>query len=413
MTISIVALGSRGDIQPYIALGHGLVKAGHKVRMATFGAFEKMARDHGLDFYQVPGDTETLLKMAFDNGFDQPANILNQMKALRESYATLSEDYVRAFRDPIFEDSQVILNQLPGSLFGDAIAEKYCIPHLAVSVIPLQPTRHFPLVLLTSRNLGGFLNRASYEVASLALKRLFGAASHQLRKALNLPSRPMRASVPLPVINGFSPRVIPIPPDWGSHVHTTSWWTLPIGDWSPPDDLAAFLNAGEPPVFIGFGSMIAKDPAGVTRLLIESVQKTGMRAVLSRGWAQLGSDDLPAHIHAVDYAPYEWLFPRTAAIVHHGGSGTTGAALRSGVPSMVVPFLADQPYWGKRTAALKAGLPPLPFKSLTASSLAQSISVLTSDPALKQNAAALGAKLRAEDGIGMAINVIERYLQPT
>jgi sterol 3beta-glucosyltransferase len=210
----------------------------------------------------------------------------------------------------------------------------------------------------------------------------------------------------IPILGAFSPLVVPREPDWGDHVRLTGWWYPEEPHWSPPAALQAFLEDGDPPVFIGFGSMPVRDPTRLTALIVDAAHRSGRRVLLHAGWAGLGGM-LPPEAHAIEYAPYGWLFPRMAAVIHHGGSGTTGFALRSGVPSMFVPFLFDQHYWGARTERLGAGLRPIPLGRLTAPRLAEAIRRMTGDIDLQKSAAALGRRLAVEDGVADAIHFIE------
>ncbi len=234
--------------------------------------------------------------------------------------------------------------------------------------------------------------------------------------ALGLPPRSFWGAFPQnpqpdwPVVNGFSPKVVPRPADWGSHIHTTGWWLPDDPDWQPPAGLLRFLEAGPAPVFIGFGSMPVADPRKTTGLILEAVRQAGVRAILHTGWAGLGSGSPhgdPPGVFSIDYAPYAWLFPRMSAILHHGGSGTTGLALHSGVPSAIVPFLFDQFYWAERSAALGVGPRPLSFRRLTVERLAAMLVDLTTNPAYRQPAQTLAAALRTEDGVGLAVQMIE------
>jgi sterol 3beta-glucosyltransferase len=214
----------------------------------------------------------------------------------------------------------------------------------------------------------------------------------------------------VPVIQGFSAHVIPSQPEWGDHVHTAGYWTLDEAGWEPPADLRAFLDAGDPPVFVGFGSMPVNDPASTTALILEALQRSGNRGVLHAGWAKLGAVDLPDTVYALEYAPYAWLFPRMAAVIHHGGSGTTGLALRSGVPSLVIPFTGDQPFWGKRTYNLGAGPAPIAFSKLTPEKLAQAIQTMTRDTAMQRRAVHLRDAMAGENGIARAVEIIQACL---
>jgi UDP:flavonoid glycosyltransferase YjiC (YdhE family) len=265
--------------------------------------------------------------------------------------------------------------------------------------------------LLLARPLPGVPNHLTYTAAEQLFWLFFRRASTRFRAGIGLPPAPLRYVAPNnPVLFGFSPLVIPPPPDWGPQVYVTGWWALDETGWEPPSDLAAFLEVGPPPVFIGFGSMIAQDPAALTRNVIQAVQAAGQRAVLSRGWAGMGDAELPDAIFQADYAPYEWLFPRMAAVIHHGGSGTTGLALRSGVPSLIVPFTADQPFWGWRSAELGVALPPMPASSLTAPHLAQAISRLVAEPDRRAHAQTLASRLRREDGLARAVELVQQLV---
>jgi UDP:flavonoid glycosyltransferase YjiC (YdhE family) len=204
--------------------------------------------------------------------------------------------------------------------------------------------------------------------------------------------------------------VVPRPPDWGEHIHITGYWYPEDETWGPPDELRRFIEAGPPPVFIGFGSMPVSQPERTTSLVLEALKRAGQRAVLHTGWAGLGGD-LHDDVFQIEYAPYNWLFPRMAAVVHHGGSGTTASGLRAGVSTLIVPFLFDQSYWGRRVAALGAGPAPIPYKQLSVDRLAEGITRAVNDAAMRQRAASLGQKIRAEDGIAQARQIIEDTVQ--
>jgi sterol 3beta-glucosyltransferase len=199
---------------------------------------------------------------------------------------------------------------------------------------------------------------------------------------------------------------LPVPPDWPTNIHVIGAWTLPMPQgWTPPDDLAAFLANGEPPVYFGFGSMKVPDPLRMTQQIAAALKATGLRGVLQAGWAGLNHHD--NHLITIGDTPHAWLFPRMAAIVHHGGSGTTHAALKAGKPSLVVPFAVDQPFWGQRIAAAGAGVPPISPKRLTVEHLAAALRTLTQDSTMRQHAAAISEQMRAEDAIATALEIIE------
>ncbi len=406
-TLTCLALGSRGDVQPYVALSAGLRDAGYRVRVVTFESFRTLVEGQGLLFHAVPGDAQAILQAGANADMLGTRNPLKLMRGIMRSYGAIITDYIEVFSDDVLSDSDAILNQLPGGLFGVDLAEKLNVPHISLSVIPLTPTHAWPNPLLSERSLGP-LNKASYAASAQLVWAFFRPHVRRFRERIGLttpPPRWLRAKGKL-TINGFSPLVVPPPKDWDSTVHTTGYWQLSDPPWQPDADLLAFLEAGSKPVFIGFGSMIAPDRAALTRTVIEAVERSGQRAILSGGWGDLGAQDLPPTMRRIEYVPYRWLFSHMAAVIHHGGSGTTGLALSSGVPSMVVAFGTEQLYWGGRIAALGAGLPPLFVKRLDADTLAERIRALVSDDGMRERAAALGARLRAEDGIGAAVGVI-------
>jgi sterol 3beta-glucosyltransferase len=411
--ITILALGSRGDVQPFIPLGQALQRSGNQVRVATFRAFAPLIQGAGLAFAPLPGDAQGLLRSAMDGAMPFGGSLLAGIRALARSYGTLARSLPAAIA--ALDDTQLVLNQLPSFLFGGDLAEYLGVPWAIVTVIPIIRTRYRPLIGFPPgpRWLPGY-NQLTYRLGEQIGWQLFRRAVNQLRTGVwGLRAVPPWGNVSelyrrqVPFICGFSPHVVPRPPDWGEQIHLTGWWYPDEPGWVPPEPLLRFLAAGPPPVFIGFGSMPVADPARVTNLVVAAVRQSGVRAILHAGWGGLGGQ-LPPEIFPIDEVPYGWLFPRMAGVIHHGGSGTTGVALRSSVPSLVIPFAFDQPYWGERTAALRAGPPPLPYRALDAGRLAATLRLLVEDPQLRRGAAAIGRKLAAEEGVERAAALIER-----
>lgn len=213
------------------------------------------------------------------------------------------------------------------------------------------------------------------------------------------------------MLSAYSPSIIPHPPDWPESIHITGYFFLDSqADWRPSRELNAFLEAGDPPVYIGFGSMAGRNPEQLARLVSQALVKSGQRGLLLTGWGGLRTELVPENVFVVDAVPHSWLFPRMAAVVHHGGAGTTAEALRAGVPAVIVPFVFDQPFWGARIKELGLGPDPIPLKKLTADALANAIGIAVTDSDIRQRANSCGEAIRAEDGIGNAVKVIQRYL---
>jgi len=219
-----------------------------------------------------------------------------------------------------------------------------------------------------------------------------------------------RALRSTPMLSAYSPRIIPHSADWPVHVHVTGYLFLDSqAGWQPSSALQAFLAAGQAPVYVGFGSMAGRNPEQLARLAIEALAASGQRGLLVTGWGGLRTGSVPDTVFVLDSAPHNWLFPRMAAVVHHGGAGTTAEGLRAGVPTVIVPFVLDQPFWGARVKALGLGPDPIPQKHLTADRLASAIRTAVTDPDIKRRANACGAAIRFQDGVGNAVKVVRQY----
>jgi sterol 3beta-glucosyltransferase len=215
----------------------------------------------------------------------------------------------------------------------------------------------------------------------------------------------------VPKIYGYSAHLVPTPRDWDSSNHVTGQWFLPqSADFEPPADLVRFLSAGEPPVAVGFGSISGRTPERTTQAVMQALVMAGCRAVIVGGWGGLAAVQNSERVHYVRSVPYDWLLPRVAAVVHHGGAGSTGETLRAGKPAVVCPFFGDQAFWGRRVAAVGAGPEPIPQRQLTPESLAGALRVVLADPGMRRRAEELGARVRAEEGVKAAVSVIQREL---
>ena len=415
MRIAIIASGSRGDVEPYVALGKGLHAAGHVVRLVTHQDFESLVTSHGVEFWPVEGSVQDVaesMAALIENG--NFLAILAQMgkEAQRGGLALAGVGLAAC------QGMDLVLAGIGGVFSGIALAEKLGLPLLQAYYIPFTPTRAYPAFVIPKPPsfLGTLPNRASYQVARQMMWQAFRSADQAARReVLGLSAAPFFGPFNSacvrgqPILYGYSPSVIPPPADWGADIHVTGYWFLdPAENWTPSPALADFLAAGPPPVYVGFGSMSSRNPEAMAHLILDALARTGQRGIIHAGWGGLQRTDLPDSVQMVDGIPFSWLFPRVAAVVHHGGAGTTSAGLRAGVPSVVVPFFGDQPFWGQRVADLGVGPVLIPRKKLTADRLVQAIQVAVTDPAMLQRAADLGAKIRAEDGVARAVAVVER-----
>jgi sterol 3beta-glucosyltransferase len=415
--ITIVSLGSRGDVQPFVALTAGLQGTGrHQARLAAPDNFESLAREYGLDFFPLGVDTQKLLGTG---GIDPGQNLLSWFSEVLRSIQPLAGQIAENIRLAC-QDAEFIIYSLMGFGAGH-VAEKLGVPGCMASPIPgLVPTRAYPNPngLFPSLPLGGGYNRLTHILSGYLFQIFTGPFIERWRKdTLHLPSIPFgkypyfhMGGRPQPVFGSYSPIISPKPPDWGENVHVCGYWFLdPPPSWQPPAPLVDFLEAGAPPVYIGFGSMANRAPRKTTELVQEALERSGQRGILASGWGGLDNTKMPENLFALDSAPHAWLFPRMAAVVHHGGAGTTAAGFRAGVPSILVPHLGDQPFWAKRVTELGVGPRPMPRRKLTAERLAAAITMAVTDQAMRARAAALGERIRAEDGVARAIEMIEAF----
>jgi UDP:flavonoid glycosyltransferase YjiC (YdhE family) len=415
MHITILALGSYGDVLPFAVLGKGLRDAGYQVRLATFEDFGQMVESRGLEIFPIQGNAKSIMGGGAGLALaESGTNVLVGFKAIMESFGALADEYVRCFSDSRLWETELIINQLP--VFGADLGDKLGVQYFTAGVIPLIRTKTFPLPLFPQWKLGCVYNALSYRLAEqLAWQGFRKVVNRWRRDVLGLPPKGFwgdfdRIYAETPVLAGFSQHVVPRAMDWSNEVHVTGYW-LPEDNpsWQPPDDLHRFLDAGPPPVFIGFGSMPLRDPHRVTTMIVEALQRSGQRGILSAGWGELGDQDLPGSIMKIGYVPYTWLLPRTAGVAIHGGSGSTASALRAGVPTLIIPFVMDQFYWGNRVFELGVGPRPIPFKRLSVEALTCAFEKMVNDVEMSHKAALLGEAIHAEDGVASAISVIRQY----
>lgn len=421
MKILILTYGSRGDVQPYVALGKGLKAAGHGVTLATSTRFRAFVEDHGLAFEPMSDALLALVdtdagKDLLENGgtfFGLASRGIRLMKRMRPANEQLLRDSWRAAQ--ACRPDLVVFH--PKAAAAPHIAEKLGIGSMLATPIPIVvPTAAYRFPVFPTLPLGGWYNRATHRFIRAVTNRSLRGYVARFRAEIGLPPLPSydltttadgRA---IPVLHGHSEAVLPRPADWPDSAHVTGYWFLPAAaDWAPAAELTDFLERGAAPVYVGFGSMAGRDPDRLAAETVEALGRAGLRGILATGWGGLRPETLPDTVLSIEHAPHDWLFPKVAAVVHHGGAGTTAAALRAGKPSVVVPFFGDQPFWAARLHALGVAPKPIPPKRLRAGPLAAALARATGDRDMRARAAAIGQQIGSEDGVAKAVVLIERY----
>jgi len=411
MQLTLLTVGSRGDVQPLVALGRGLLAAGHRVRLASHAEFETFIRGYGLDFAVIPNNPMGVLR---DAGEGDARRTTHRFREVFEAYL---HEWMTACWQAARDADAVLVAQL--CFVGAYAAEKLGRPWLRINYSPMTPTAAFPSIYWPRLpNLGGLFNRFTHWIDEQSFWWTMRAPINRARRAaLDLPALPfggpsaqMRRNR-VPVLYGFSSIVIPRPADWDPWVHVTGYWLLERGpDWQPPDELTAFLRAGPRPVYLGLGSVTDNAPARFLYTILEGIVRSGQRLILMPGKHHLESARLPKETLLIAATPHDWLFPQVAGVISHGGPGTLATAFQAGVPVMAIPFFGDQYFWGWRAHELGVGPVPIPVERVTAENVAEAVTRLATDGDMRRRAAELGARLKAEDGVANAVAIIQQYL---
>jgi len=422
--ITIIGVGSRGDVQPYVALGCGLQAAGHQVRLATHEEFRSFVGNHGLEFFLLEGDPRAILASDTGQKWQKTSrNPLGFVQQMRNVAAPLIKQIMQNCLEAC-SGADLVLYSFLGVFAAASVVEALHIPAYAAYLQPDTPTRAFASyrfppapTWLEGRKVTHYYNRATWPMMGQLFWLFLRDLINDARQSV-LHLHPLSVAAPdardQRHLYGYSPVVIPRPADWGHHDHVTGYWFLDrLASWQPPNDLIHFLAAGPPPIYVGFGSMNNRRPEETTSLVLQALARTGQRGILLPGWGGLTQVELPETVLKIDEVPHDWLFPQMQAVVHHGGVGTTAAGLYAGVPNVIIPYFADQPLWGRRVFELGVGPDPIPRKQLSVEGLAQAIQRAVADSQLRERARRLGEKIRAEDGVATAVNIINRSDRPT
>ncbi|MFJ6699886.1 glycosyltransferase [Streptomyces sp. NPDC091272] len=400
MRILIAAAGSRGDVAPYTGLGAELCRAGYDVALATTDTFAPLVRDAGLKFRSLPADTRVR------------GGVTGKRELMRTAAAFITE-LGQGFADVMDDGADLLLLSTTTAPLGWHLTEATGTPSLGVYLQPTAPTSDFPPVVTGSRSLGRLANRATGRFALRMADRVYEQAVAKLRHRLQLPPaspcemRQRQEQANWPILHGFSTALVPRPSDWRSGLEVVgNWWPRHDAAERLPTELEDFLRAGPRPVLIGFGSMASGDGERLSEIAVQALRRAGLRGILQAGSAGLAADG--DDVLTIGDVPHALLFPRLAAVVHHGGAGTSAAALRAGVPAVTVPVTADQPFWAGRLAAIGAATDPIPFRSLTAERLADSLHQVVKQQAHSRAAAKAAQHLVTENGAGQALKAIRQ-----
>ncbi|MEX0297831.1 MAG: glycosyltransferase, partial [Kordiimonas sp.] len=360
MKVLIVTLGSRGDVQPYVALGKALSNRGHEVTICTCRTFEVFIKDNGIKYAHMNDGFVELLES--DQGRDALNNLngvwgglKGMIKLLKKAGPIQRKTIADAWQATCSVRPDIIVSHAK-TYWTEEFAATLGIPVVTAPLFPhIAPTKEFPFLGFPKLQLGGWYNKFTYSVVSFLQSRLGGKYVREWRKANGIKIRPEQIE-PSAIMYGYSGHIAPVASDWPDRVVMTGFWFLDQQQaWKPPASLVSFLKEGPAPVYFGFGSMADKAAERKTKIIIEALSVLGLRGVIATGWGGLVAEKFPDTIYKLESAPHDWLFPKMAAIVHHGGAGTTGAALRSGKPNIICPFFGDQYFWGEQVANKKVG----------------------------------------------------------
>lgn len=407
MRVTILTLGSRGDVQPFLAFGLGLASAGHEVCVATHLKYKPLVDRVGLEFAPLAegrlsaGPSTIEGRRWMERGSRRLPTWVGFVKDARSVARRRLSDAIEASK----RADAIVASNL-ATLLGWQMADRFGVPLVRVRLNPPRSRAGRP---------NGPVAAGARQAAWLAARPWLQSVRHDV----GLPPPPRRQPFAeldrreLLVLYPCSPTVTAKPARAGDHVNITGYWFLERDlDQSPPVELFEFLDAGPPPVCVGFGSMLDSDPAATAGSAIDALRRAGARGILLAGQYGLRAGDVPEDIFVLDSVSHHWLFPRCSAVVHHAAAGTTAAALRAGVPSVPVPHMSDQFTWARRIHELGVSTPPMRRRELSADRLHKAIAIASTDRAMRRRAADLGERIRAEDGVARAVELFDRHVAP-
>ena len=429
MRIAIVTIGTRGDIQPFLALALALEQIGYTVTIVTTVDYEPLVKRYGLHLWPIQVDFQRCFQTEAGRAVMDPGyNLIHSLRQLNQ--------IAQAIIEPCLRDSWAACQQAEAVIYGASavlltmahIEPLLNIPCLRARMQPaFHPTGAFPpptVPAIASMSNTSWpvrvYNRSMYRLLEQLFWQPLRAKINAWRaEQLNLPPLPLLGPYQtyqqqrLPSLHAYSSRLFHRPVDWPDWQHVTGFWFLDAPpDWQPPSDLLDFLTAGPPPVVVSFGSTLFRQGHDIGSIIVQAIAQTKQRAIFLSGWGGLPQKQLADAIFNSQSIPYDWLFPRVKAVIHHGGAGTAAAALRAGIPSITIPVFADHPFWARRLADLGLATAPIPRTRLTVARLVAAIETAIQNRVLHDNVARFKSIIRAEAGLGQAVEIIQAHLKP-
>ena len=414
MRISMVAIGSTGDVRPYVLLGKELKKRGHEVTIVCFDMTEKMVTEAGLNFAPLAGSVKDIFMAVMTPG----TNGLTFLPKFKNALLDDLPQFLHTLEEGC-KDAEAIICTFFGSVVY-SIAEKHNIPCIQTHYFLMDYNDMFPITTAPGLKMGKAWNKVSYKMGYALINTLEWHYLSDWRSEEGMKSKKISMSPDyyinghkIPVLYAISPLLVPRAPEWDEHIHMTGFWTDPEPcEYEPEPSLVRFLEEGEKPVYIGFGSMVSSDMGQTLDIVLKAVAASGVRAIIGRGWGGGALDAALSNpnVYVADYIPHDWLFSRVSAVVHHGGAGTTAAGVLACKPTLVVPFGGDQPFWGQRIYDLGIGPKPIKRENLTVEKLADALIKLTHTPRFNVAVSEIGERMKYENGTLLAADIVEREI---
>jgi sterol 3beta-glucosyltransferase len=410
MKVTILTYGSRGDIQPFLPLSLKLLEEGHSVKLAAPFRFKGLIEEQKIDFVPLAGDPQDLSRRLNNAGH----NFVKLLQELMNHAIEIGADVWRQTEEAC-QDADVIIHTFTHAVGAHTLAREKNIPDIHIQTFPMfAPTGDYPNITMPY-GMPPVLNRFTHQFSAKLTWWTSRIGFERIRRSAKLPGRklywpfdndPFRPRTP--ILCAWSPGVLPGSNDWPSRVHVTGYYFFPLEtSYQPPAELLSFLQKGEPPVCITFGSMVNRDQERINHIVCESLKQIRQRGIVLSGWS--GVKESPSNdVLYLEAAPNDWLLPRCKIVIHHGGAGTTAAGLRAGIPNIIIPFMGDQPFWAERVHAIGAGPRPILVKSLSVKNLTRAITGVKQESIQKQ-AHLIGQQIRSEDGTSAAVRWIEKY----